>query len=244
MESKKGLEEKKGLVMIRGHVTIDIETLNLSDDELELEFNLVKPNANIKDPQKKEKNINDKKRKIREKSALQDHAKLGCIGCKAGQTVYCFTSFGKMDKKEIEALEHAGILVQQHEAEKDMLQAFNGWIDSETNEETEVVTFNGYGFDLPKIRLASARNSVQIPEVLLPGQPGKDLMFYYSKYFSTGKSPFVSLSEVCIRLGICKGKIGSGKLFPRMIEDCEYIEAIIYNALDCILTDKVYRRLL
>ena len=73
--------------------------------------------------------------------------------------------------------------------------------------ETEIVGFN-LGFDLPHLRLAYTRHNLKLPALLIPraGNPVHDVMFLFTRYFSSKDTPFISLSSVATRLGLSEGK--------------------------------------
>lgn len=225
-------------------MVLDIETLPATGAALELELDLVKAAGNIKDPAKIKENISNKKAAMQQKAALLDSAPIGCIGLKVPGKCYCFTSFSKISVEELEALEvGADIVVVESDNEAQMLETFNTYCQSELDSGTEIITFNGYGFDLPKIRGACARLNTGLADVMGPRQPGKDLMINYSKYYSQRSDLFISLDEVVRRIGICDGKLMSGKFFYDLIEKGDHLKAVLYNVIDCYLTEQVYFRM-
>ena len=107
-----------------------------------------------------------------------------------------------------------------------------------------LVTFNGYFFDLPKIRNAYARHSLPVPELFCPGWAHVDLMLKYTKHFSIKRDQYISMDEVVQTLGIATGgKQISGAEFPKMVEDGRQLEAVLYNVMDCLLTEQIFFRI-
>jgi uncharacterized protein YprB with RNaseH-like and TPR domain len=137
----------------------------------------------------------------------------------------------------------AGVVdIRAAENESDMFALFDDWLTMNCNPETELVTFNGRGFDLPKLRLGSVRSGMPANDRLFNRHT--DLMLEYLSRYSVIRTPFVSLSEVVQRLGVLDtDKPGSGKLFPDLVRDGRHGEAAVYNLIDCLLTEQAYFRL-
>lgn len=222
------------------YIVTDIETIGGSDADLEIEKSLLKPNANIKDPVKIENNLLDKANKLKEKAALLDSAQISCIGMKSSDWTACFTSF---HFEESPLLIQAGIACFTSSNEKEMLQMAAQFLEAVATPEDQVVTFNGINFDLPKLRFRYAKHGLIAPEPFRPYHKHIDLMLRYSKYYSMNNTPFVSMSEVVQRLGIAKGKVMSGKYFGQLLDDGEHLKAVLYNVLDCVLTEQILFRI-
>lgn len=224
------------------YLILDIETGAAGEAALEMAKNQLKPNSNIKDPKKKEANLDEKKVKLLDRAELLDSSPITCVGGKTKLGTYCVTSF--KHGYETELLE-AGIETEQKENERDLLISLASYANSSHfDEETTLVTFNGYFFDLPKIRNAYARNSLQVPELFSPGWAHVDLMLRYAKHFSIKRDQYISMDEVVQTLGIATGgKQISGAEFPKMIEDGRQLEAVLYNVMDCLLTEQIFFRI-
>lgn len=224
------------------YLVLDIETMPSSSEELEVEASFIKPNANIKDPIKKEKNVAEKIEKLKSKNCLLDSSPIACIGVKTPDYAACFTCFNQFSDDELSVLRSIGILIITADSEKQMLENYSTFLQL-SNNQTEIVTFNGFMFDIPKIRNRFAVHNVPVPRVMGKRQPGNDLMITYSKHFSMNNNIFVGMSEVLKRLGICEGKIMSGEFFYQLVEQNEHLKAVLYNILDCYLTEQIYFRL-
>jgi len=69
-----------------------------------------------------------------------------------------------------------------------------------------------------------------------------DLMIMYSNLFTLSKVPYVSMNEVLCKLHIARKPI-NGEAYGRFVGEKDYVSAIIYNMIDCLLTEQIYRRL-
>ena len=180
---------------------------------------------------------------MRKKAALLDSALICVAGIKCDKGIFSFNSL-PLGKDEIATLSEIGICCITSKDEKELLSNLSLFINNQYQPETEIVTFNGVNFDLPKSRFRYATHNLPLPEAFDSKVKIVDLMLRYSKHYSMSKVPFVSMGEVATRLGILKdGKIMSGAGFGQLIEDGEYFKAVLYNALDCIITEKIYYRL-
>jgi uncharacterized protein YprB with RNaseH-like and TPR domain len=230
-------------MMAEPYIVVDIETLPAQGKDLEMELSLIKANSNIKDPVKIQKNIEGKVISMKKKAALLDSSPIACIGVKTQTSTICFTCFDEIDKQQIGLLAEAGIIIIPAENEKGMLQNYGCYLESFCDDKTKNITFNGYPFDLPKIRGAYSRFNLSVPFPMLQRQPGIDLMISYCKYYSMGSAIMISLNEVVQRLGICNGKLMSGAFFWQLLEEKKFLEAVLYNVIDCLMTEAVYFRM-
>lgn len=225
------------------YLILDIETLSPNDKELDIEQSLLKPSAAIKDPKKIAANLVTKNITMRKKAALTDSASICIVGIKCDKGIFSFNSL-PLEENEIKTLSEIGICCVTSKDEKGLLLNLSLFLENQYQPETEIVTFNGVNFDLPKSRFRYATHNLFLPKAFDSKVRIIDLMLRYSKYYSMSKVPFVSMGEVAARLGILKGdKIMSGAVFGQLIEDGKYLEAVIYNALDCVITEKIYYRL-
>jgi len=224
------------------YVALDIETGAATGAALEMEQDLIRPNANIKNEDKKRLNVEEKRLKAKDRAALLDSSPITCVGAKTETNIFSVTSFEFGYQEELAEI---GILSHQESTEKDLLVSLAAFVDSAvTDENTVLVTFNGMGFDLPKLRLAYARHSLEIPDMFCPGWHHIDLMLRYCKYYTIKKDYMVCMSTVLKKLGIATGgKQISGKLFPEMVDEGKYLEAVLYNVIDCIMTEQIYFRI-
>ena len=222
------------------YIVTDIETIGGSKADLELEGKLLKLASNIKDPAKIEKNLADKRAALAGKAALLDSAPIACIGIKTPTVTACFTSF-HFDESPL--IIQAGIACFTSDNEKQMLETTNEFLDMVTTPDMKMVSFNGVGFDLPKIRFRYAKHGIEPALPFGPYYKHVDLMLRYSKYYSMNKVPFVSMDEVIQRLGIADGKMMSGKYFGKLLDDGEYLKAVLYNVLDLMFIEQILFRI-
>jgi len=221
------------------YMVLDIETV-ADPQQLELEKKLLKPAANIKDPAKKAANLAAKVEQVEAKGALLDSAIISCIGIRSPEYTVNFSTF-ETPAKEVAGLAEAGIICKSDRTEKGMMESFNLFLESCCSPDTVLVTANGYGFDLPKLRFRNAWHDLQLPKALTKKQPAQDIMLQYTQYFSMSKVPFVSIGEIAQRLGICDtGKLMAGSQFGKLVKEKRYTTAILYNILDLILTERIY----
>jgi len=216
---------------------IDIETVDASDEDLLLEAELLKPAANIKDIGKKEKNLKDKNASLLTKKALLDSSPIHCVGIKLGQAMISL-SLCRPTAAELKVLGEAGIKCISFGDEEALLNGVAALFRAVTPE--CLVTFNGKNFDLPKIRFRMSRFGIKIPETL--SIMNIDLMIMYSNLFTLSKVPYVSMNEVLCKLHIARKPI-NGEAYGRFVGEKDYVSAIIYNMIDCLLTEQIYRRL-
>ena len=220
------------------YLVVDIET-TADKEQLELEKSLLKPAANIKDPEKKAANLQAKIDAIEEKGALLDSAIIACIGIRSPEYTCNFSTF-KIDAEAADLL-NAGIMCDYSKTEKEMLEKFSAFMNTVCEQDTVLVTSNGYNFDLPKLRFRNAWHDLRLPEALTKNQPAKDIMVQYTKYYSMSKVPFVSVGEMAQRLGICdSGKLMKGNQFGKLIKERNFTTAILYNVIDLILTERIF----
>ncbi|MCP3663983.1 MAG: hypothetical protein GY696_16080 [Gammaproteobacteria bacterium] len=227
---------------MKNYIVLDIETGAAEGAALEMEKSLLKPASNIKDPKKIEANLAKKIKGAEEKAALLDSAPITCVGGKTPYGIFVVTSFKYGFDDELFS---AGIDSCQEDNELKLLKSLAEFVDSQLyDEETVLVTFNGYHFDIPKLRLAYARNNLEVPDLFCPGRPHVDTMIRYCKYFTVNNVIMCSIGEVVQKLGITEsGKLVSGKLFPELVKEGRGLEAVLYNVIDCLMTEQIYFRI-
>lgn len=225
-------------------VSIDIETMNLDANEIELESRFLKAHPSTKDPDKIKAQIKAKKEQLKTKGALKDSAQIACIGLHMhGQPPVVIHSVGS----KYDLVDEFGIETSFVNSEKEMMHEFTAIMNSICDNETEIVVAGKY-FDIPKIRLAAVRNGVALPGFLLPltSNPIYDVLYIGGKYFLVGnkRQHDIGLDELCKRLGIdTGGKVIAGAEVPGMIERGEYKEVIIYCAMDAVKNTECYRKM-
>lgn len=222
-------------------LVLDIETISPSDEEMQIELDMIKPTANIKDPKKKELNVQAKKDDAQRRSCLLDGSKIGCVGMMSDDFIVCFTSY-KVSKECFDTMKRIGVILFPFTSEHLMLTGLSEFISDK--EEYEIVTFNGMNFDLPKIRFRYARNSIEIPKQFGRYIKHNDLMRTYLKYYSQSSNYYVSFNEVARRIGVLpEGKCVSGKNFQSLIDNGETLLATLYNVFDLCITKSIALRL-
>lgn len=223
-------------------LVLDIETIAPTDHEMQIELDMIKPAANIKDAAKKKANVESQKKTAKNKAGLLDGAQLSCVGMMSEKFTVCFTSYN-LDEKDLDALSNIGVILFQNSTEKGLLQSMNIFFETVGND-YKIITFNGTNFDLPKIRYRYARNGIAIPKQFGMYIKHYDLMHVYTKYYSQKKIPFIGMCEVVERIGILEdGKIIKGDSFQQMLDGGENLLATLYNILDLHLTNAIRLRL-
>ncbi len=221
-------------------ISIDIETKNLTEKEIEFESQFLKPHPSTKDPKKIKAQLEEKKANLHSKGALTNTCEIASIAIHSigASPVVIHT----MDYQK--ELEEYNIVSIPEKTEAEMLNSFAQIFNDDCDEETVIVVAGKY-FDLPKIRYACLKNRVPMAEAVKPGAPNQiyDVLFMGGKYFMVGggSSYSLSLDELCGRLGLDSGmKVISGKEVPGMIERGEFEEVIVYNALDAVKNSEAY----
>lgn len=221
-------------------ISVDIETRNLTPEQIELASSFVKPHPSTKDETKKAAQIEAKKAALVDKGALNDASEIACIGFWTVSEVAPIVLHTFPFDKQIEGVAHA-----QYATEKAMLEAYCEMMNDACDEQTEVVVANA-GFDLPRLRYAAAiRNRVAIPEIIKPRSVNSiyDVLHMAGKYFLVGNGAEfgLSLDNLAKHCKIITGKVVSGKEIPGMIDRGEYETVITYNAIDALVTGKIYQ---
>lgn len=225
-------------------VSIDIETMSLTDEQLEFESMFLKGHPSTKDEEKIKSQIEIKREELSIKGALKDSSSIACIALHMnGQPPVVIHSIGN----NFNLVDEFGIETSFVSSEKEMIEEFSAIMNSICDSETEIVVAGKY-FDIPKIRLAAVRNGVAIPDSLLPlaSNPIYDILYIGGKYFLTGNKRHhdLGLDELCERLGVgTGGKTIKGIEIPGMIERDECKEVVIYNALDAVKNTECYRKM-
>ncbi len=220
-------------------ICLDIETTHAGETVINMELSAWKPPANYKSGDAITKARMEAEIKIREKSALLDAAPIACIGlCDLEGSVVIFHWL------QVEHGATGELFSNKSDSERDMLISFRDWANACTDTDTEIVGFN-LGFDLPHLRLAYTRHNLKLPALLIPraGNPVHDVMFLFTRYFSSKDTPFISLSSVATRLGLSEGKALSGSDIPAYVatgDPEKHHDVVVYNGLDVLLTMRAY----
>lgn len=224
------------------NICIDIETCHASEESILLELEYWKPTATWTEATVIKRKA-EKEKSLRDKSACIDSSPIGSIGiCDESGTALVFHWLNVADNSI------NGIQTIKADNEKGMLMAFRKWADSHTDKQTDVIGFN-LNFDLPHLRIGYTRHGLKLPAFLIPqGRYPKDVMWIFTKNFSSKDAAFISLDEVAKRLGIApEGKQLKGADVPNYIKkgfndgaDNLHLDVIIYNAIDTLLTMRAY----
>ena len=221
------------------YLSIDIETRNLTADEVEFEGQFVKAHPGTKDKEKIEAQIEKKKQNLLEKGALTNTCEIASIAIHVpGEMPIVIHTFDfNEDLTEEFFIDHMPCT-----NEKEMMNTFFEIVSSACDDETELVVANR-DFDFPKLRMKALVNRVPIPQPFMPGAHNRiyDVLFMASKYFMIGGQYNISLDELCKRLGVGTGeKAIPGSEVPGMVERGEYKEVIVYNGLDALKNSECY----
>ena len=226
-------------------ICIDIETCHASEEAIQAEIELYKGQSNWK-PETIEKNKAENAVKVREKSALLDCAPIASIAVcdESGESVvfhWLLLDSGQQD----------GFYSHKSENERNMLIAFRDWANACCDDMTTIVGFN-LGFDLPHLRIAYTRHNLKLPVLLVPrsGNQIADVMYLFTKYFTSKDMMFIGLEEVAKRLGIAvEGKQLHGADVPDYVKNGFadgdigndlHRDVIVYNAIDVLLTMRAF----
>ncbi|MCB0287564.1 MAG: ribonuclease H-like domain-containing protein [Calditrichaeota bacterium] len=225
-------------------ICIDIETADAPQGIIEKRVSDFENNftgkGNTKDKAKIEAQRQEGIERIRNKASLLDSSPIICIVAKTPQHAIVFNG---MDANTYDI---PGWLCVPAEDEKNMLSGFRGWLEMVATPETVFVGHNIRGFDLPKIRHAFIRNSLNLPECLTPGvgisAETADTMHLFKAFSMENRDNlFVSLDTVAKTLGIPTSKMGiSGADVPVLHKAGKFKEILTYCALDCAVTARAF----
>ena len=224
-------------------IVIDIETRDADEAALNIERRFVKPHANTKDTDKQRKQVQERSQKIIENAALLDASPIICIGLKTPTITVQFSTYPDGGLSD-----YPNDTVLLYKNENLLLESFRQWIDGHGE-----VAFIGHnvesrkdvkGFDLPHLRFRYASYGLPIPNALDPLRTRSVdtmLLFWKSSRIAT---PFVSLEEVAIRLGIIDYALNfPGERVPLLWKEGRIKEILLKNQYDLLLTEQIYYRL-
>ena len=222
--------------------SLDIETRDLTGDQVAFESQFLKAHPSTKDPGKIEKQLADKEKKLIEKGGLTDSCEIASIGIHTRNSLPLVLHTFPFDEtlEEEYCVQH-----RAYQNEREMLYAFYHEMSTACDDETEIIVA-GRDFDFPKIRMRCVVNGVPIPSPLYPGagNPTYDVLFMATRYYLTGKRFSVGLDELSQRLGVDTGdKALSGARVPEMIKEERYKEVIVYNGLDAYKNTECYNKM-
>lgn len=225
-------------------ICLDIETCAADAESIEQEIALWKAPSNWK-AETVEAKREEYVAKVAERSALLDSAPVASIALcddHGGAVVFHWLLPESGEAEE-------GYFSKRLADEREMLLAFRDWANASTDESTVIVGFN-LKFDLPHLRIAYTRHGIKLPRLLAPRQGNQisDVMYLFTKYFTSKDLAFIGLDEVAKRLGIApEGKQLDGADVPVYIErgfaendPMPHRDVITYNAIDTLLTMRAF----
>ena len=227
-------------------LALDIETGNAGIEDVEKTFELFKPPANIKDPEKIQARMEEKKEKMLDKAALLDASPIICIACRTDTGGVIFSSMNA------EGLQIPQWELVIKEDEKTMLEAFREWADEVVMPETIIAGHNCVNFDLPKIRNGFIRHRLQLPMFLLPALRGEisvevvDTMKLAKAFTMQYRDDFaISLDKLADILSLPRPKQAmSGADVPKAHERGEYAPILVYCCIDTETTAEAAKLML
>lgn len=232
---------------------LDIETAKCPEEDMDIEREIVKPSGNFKDTkdgtadEKKAKQIAEKRAAVEEDDGVLDMNPIACIGIEAdGELIhFSYAPEGALEKLEGECK------VILSESEEAMLVSFRRWCDSHCDENTYTLSWNGYSFDLSKIRHRFALLDLRLPLMFLPDAPNKhvDLMHVYANKYTVNKNlrKYVAQPVACKLLKIGSKTKGmadvAGAAFPQAWADGQYYRCSLYNLFDVVDLSEIGSRM-
>lgn len=225
-------------------LVIDIETGQAAPELLDLEREMCKAAGNIKDPEKKEKNLADKQAAIDSKDGKLDVNPIACIGVEADGELWHFSTFD-FSSDEFAKLSKNGIKAKTAASESEMLKSFRKFCDTKCGDETAVIAWNGKGFDSRRIRFAYARNGIAHPEIFKPYCRNwhVDLMYEFGDKFTVNDSlkKMSRLDQACKYFGVEYHKGLTGAEIPAAVTARRFFEVTRCNIADVLETSEVGR---
>jgi hypothetical protein len=224
-------------------LALDIETGNPPDDVVERWVRHFKrPPANYKAPKAIEEWYEEQIAKQTAKAAVLGAAPIFMVSLKSPTELRCLHCLEHRPPR----LVHGG-LVEGFATRAEMLAALRILLDARCTPETVLVGHNVLKFDLPRLRLAYARERVTPPAILFPSSEFSvfDTMDKASRYFALGDdSPFVKLSHVLEWMGIPSHKdLVDGSMVPTMIAEGAFDDLERYSLLDALAEAELYLRM-
>lgn len=166
--------------------------------------------------------------KKKEKLALLDSASIVMVQVKtsAGH-VFVFHTFAEA----VELPAGAGLVAHRTEAE--LLASVNQWLDMNCGEGTTIVGWNINGFDLPRLRLRTAKAGLRVSRTLTGMCGVLDLMREYARNWSVERNEFIALGDALEALGMENHKKDvDGSMVGELLERREYARLIGYGVTD------------
>jgi hypothetical protein len=232
---------------------LDIETAKCPVEDLEIERDIVKPSGYFVDSEnetadeKKAKQVAKKRAAIEEDDGVLDMNPIACIGIEADGALvhFSYAPEGSLDKLEGECK------VILSDSEEAMLISFRRWCDSHCDENTMTLTWNGYSFDLSKIRHRYAMIDLRLPLMFQPDAPNRhvDLMRVYAGKYTVNRNLQKYISQATagklLKIGSkTKGMSDvSGAAFPQAWADGNFYRCALYNLFDVVDLSEIGSRM-
>lgn len=214
-------------------VVIDIETVS-DPNAFDREVSYLTPPKTYKQQEAIDRWMEKQKEALREKMAAKNSAHIMMIGIKIPCEIIIMHQLSSNPQID-------GIKSIQLPDELSMMTLFYEYIES--LHEPEFVTFNGANFDFPKLRLGMARHNISVPEALF-SSPHKDMMWRFHKKFSVNPgNKWPSMKEVADSLGLPNKTMNGADFYKLAVDPDKHETAILYNAIDLILTEMIHDRI-
>lgn len=189
----------------------DVETMNppaAQMEKLEADFLAEWEPGQLKDPEKiVAKKIADME-KFRSKAALLDAAPVAMVGLMFDEETYLLHGLKTAKAKWFGRRENR-VAIEGFKNEAALMRAVSNLLGKKTSAESMGVGHNIYGFDLPKMRLATVRNGIDLPEALRvklveddDRQRMLDTMKHFCRYFARNGELFIKQETMLERLGL------------------------------------------
>ena len=183
------------------------------------------PNEDHK-PETMAKRLVEAVEKKREKLALLDSAEIVMVQVKTSAGgVFVFHAF------EDQSLSAPGLVSCGDEAA--LLRSVNQWLDMNCGEGTTIVGWNINGFDLPRLRLRTAKAGLRVSRTLTGMCGVLDLMREYGRNWSVERGEFIALGDALEALGMENHKKEvNGAMVGELLEAGNYARLIEYGITD------------
>ncbi len=157
-----------------------------------------------------------------------------------GRTYYLTSGEEREETVELKDCPVALIPVRSEDlalGEKELLKIF--W--EEISQADRVVSFNGYAFDAPFVKIRSIVHDIDIDKRLFSREFHTDILFFLSE---GARERMYSLDFICRRLGIDSPKDSiDGSQIQETFLSGNYREVAVYNTKDSVALAKLYIKL-
>jgi len=183
--------------------------------------------------------IAEKEVEQREKAALLNSARILCVSIVTEKSRMVF-GYMPLSTEDCDMLHDMQIAPVMASDEAEMLKSVSQYLD-ELEPIAHAYTWNGYGFDLPHLRLRMGRNKVKKPECLRRDSEinywKDDLMVAFGREYMGEK--YCKLPKACDLLGLDTSKIGDGSEVAKLYENGQWVELLAYNVLDSVVLQQI-----